>query len=367
MLLFDADAAGDTAVNRAVELFLTQPVEIAIAALPDGMDPDEYLLAHGAEAFEAVLRSAADALTFTWKQLARQFKASGENLTGQQRAVQQYLEMLNKARSGGPVDGIRWGSALSRVSRLTDIPVDELNRRFSQNPTAAAPSGRQQDDRPYGQPWQPRKPYNPYRDDPNGVGKGQFKKGGGGGPIGSGRGGYRRDDGPPPYRPPAGTPPPVTARDTAERWILAVLLSEPHRWSGLVDRVHVTDFLDPARRKLADLYWQQQQDEGEPVFNELLGLLQAASEEEGSHDLASLAVGLHDELADRTADPDAGVDAGTLLAEALRLLDEIRSDGERDKLVAQLRRTSGAAVDAAESLRQLQERARRPDLRRVRS
>ena len=31
VLLFDADNAGDLAVNRAVELFLTQPVEIAIA------------------------------------------------------------------------------------------------------------------------------------------------------------------------------------------------------------------------------------------------------------------------------------------------------------------------------------------------
>src|ERR1700759_4538412 len=41
VLLFDADSAGDMAVNRAVELFLQQPVEIAIAGMPDGVDPDE--------------------------------------------------------------------------------------------------------------------------------------------------------------------------------------------------------------------------------------------------------------------------------------------------------------------------------------
>src|SRR5213076_814120 len=35
VLLFDADTAGDMAVNRAVELFLTQPIEIAIASMPD--------------------------------------------------------------------------------------------------------------------------------------------------------------------------------------------------------------------------------------------------------------------------------------------------------------------------------------------
>ncbi len=361
VLLFDADAAGDSAVNRAVELFLTQPVEIAIASLPDGMDPDEYLLAHGAEAFEGVLKNAADALTFTWKQLAKQFKASDDNLTGQQNAVKQYLDVLNKARSGGPVDGLRWGSALTRVGRLTGIPVEELNRRFSQPAAAAAPAQRQE--RPeHRLPWQPRKPYNPFRDDPNGQPK--FKKGGRGGPIGSGRGGYRREEAPPPYRPAPGTPPPLTARDRAERWILAVLLSEPHRWSGLVGRVHVTDFTDAERRKLADLYWLQQQDEGEPVFNEFLEVLGSASEEEGSPDLPSLAVGLLDELGERTADPDAGITAETLLAEALGHFDEIRDREMRDKQIAQVRRTSGETVDAV-GLRQLAERAGRPDLRRL--
>src|SRR6185295_10648414 len=55
VLLFDADAAGDLAVDRTVELFLTQPVEIAIASIPDGLDPDEFLLKHGLAAFEKLL------------------------------------------------------------------------------------------------------------------------------------------------------------------------------------------------------------------------------------------------------------------------------------------------------------------------
>src|SRR5207248_7590395 len=38
VLLFDADEAGDTAVDRAVELFLTQPIELAIASIPDVTD-----------------------------------------------------------------------------------------------------------------------------------------------------------------------------------------------------------------------------------------------------------------------------------------------------------------------------------------
>ena len=262
--------------------------------------------------------------------MVRRFTASGDDLTGQQKAVQQYLEVLAKAREGGPVDSLRWGSALARVSRLTGIPTDELNRRFSSRPAPAPPAG-DQPPQPYpGRPWEPRKPYNPFRDDPNGKPqfKGKFKKGGPsgyGGPFASGRGGYRRDDAPVPYRPPAGTPPPATARDTAERWILAVLLAEPGLWAGLVDKVHVSDFTDDGRRRLAELYWQHQQDEGEPAFNEFLDVLRSASEEDGSPDLASLAVGLVAELDDRTGGEATEVKPADLLKEAVALLAEMRA------------------------------------------
>jgi len=60
----------------------------------------------------------------------RYLDASGGDLTSQQKAVETYLGVLASARGSGPVDALRWGSTLARVSRLTDIPVDELNRRF---------------------------------------------------------------------------------------------------------------------------------------------------------------------------------------------------------------------------------------------
>ena len=39
VLLFDPDVAGDLAVDRAVEVFLTQPVEVLIATLPEKTRP----------------------------------------------------------------------------------------------------------------------------------------------------------------------------------------------------------------------------------------------------------------------------------------------------------------------------------------
>jgi DNA primase len=219
VLLFDADTAGDLAVDRAVGLFLTQPIEIAIASMPSGVDPDEFLLQNGAAAFAAMLGGATDALSYKWKQLVRQFDAGDGDLTSQQKAIEAYMEVLASARGSGPVDALRWGSALARVSRLTDIPVAELNRRFKgrkappQRPQEAAPA--RQNVAPVSYPARP-----------------------------------------------------LTAQDRAERQILGILLLQPHRWHE-VQRVVQLE----GHRKLAGIYWNHQRDEGEPVFNEFLGSL----------------------------------------------------------------------------------------------
>ena len=300
VLLFDADNAGDLAVNRAVELFLTQPVEIAIASMPDGIDPDEFLLAEGLPAFESVLKNAADALTYKWKQLVKEFNANGDDLTGQQNAVQQYMELLAKARQSGPVDSLRWGSAISRVSRLTDIPVLDLNRRFSEKKLTPA--------RPVAS-----------RNETAGE------------PI----------DEAPKRRKSAG---PLNARDRSERWILAILLNEPHRWNDVQHDVTVQLFADEDRKKLAELYWNHQRDEGEPVFAEFLGSL-------NDPNLAELAVSLIEEV-------EMLGDLDLCLKDAIACLAE---QTPKDRRIS----TSEAEADPNDALRRMQEKARTPDLRRT--
>ena len=304
VLLFDADTAGEAAVDRAVGLFLTQPVEIAIAQMPAGVDPDEYLLQNGAAAFQSLLDGAADALSYKWKQLARQFNASGSDLTGQQRAVEAYLQVLDSARGTGPVDALRWGAALARVSRLTDIPVDDLNRRFR---------GRRA----------------PARREPVSAA----------GPDSPAEG--------------SASPGPLTARDRAERWILGILLLHPHRWHDVQSAVRLEDFVDERHRRLAQMYWNHQRDEGEPVFNEFLAALRDPM-------LVELALRVADEV-ETLADPDQD------LPRAIAYLDRLRRVTEEQKLVASSRRTSEntADGDGAELLRTLSEKRRKPDPWRV--
>ncbi len=314
VLLFDADAAGDMAVNRAVSLFLTQPIDIAIASMPADVDPDEFLLEHGAEAFEKVLASAVDALTFKWKLLSKQFTDS-DDLTARQRAVDQYLSELASARASGPVDSIRWGMALQRVSRLTDMPVDELNRMF---PARQAPKAA------------PRQSAVA-RDDYDGPSDAESSE-------------------PALPPPPSG---PLTGRDRAERWILGILLAEPGKWHKVQLDVTTTDFADPRCRKLAELYWQHHRDEGEPVFAEFLGELSGPG-------LTNLAVELVDEI-------ESLANMDDLLAESILHLKESRARLEDRKKFSALRRTNDEKMPEQteiDLLRLLQEKARKPDMRR---
>ena len=300
VLLFDADTAGETATERAVELFLTQPVEIQIATMPPGVDPDEFLLKEGKAAFEVLLTEhSEDALAYQWRQLYRRFQASGGELTGQQQAVDQYLNLLADARGAGPVDNLRWGAALARVSRLTDIPMADLKRRFDMpkpsRPSARAAASRQSQ------------------------------------------------------------PGPLSARDRAERWLLGVLLNHPARWHDVQIAVQPQDFSAGPIRRVAELYWDHQRNEGEPSLMEFVSVLEEAGDE-GTVSAALEAAKAVEEFGD----------PGRVVEDTLDYFRAGRRRAESDQLLARSRRgeRSGGEREEVDLLRQLQERAKRADLHR---
>lgn len=240
VLLFDADTAGELAVNRAVELFLTANIEIAIATLPDELDPDEFLLRDGKEAFDSLLKTAEDALAFKWKLLQRQLRAAGESLTGEQKAVEAYLSLIASARGGpgaGGVDPIRWGAALTRIESHTGIPIAQLSERFNTT--------------------RPQRPASPHR--PSSI--------------------AHRTSAPPetPSQTTSSAPYQKTtvsdAQRKAERWILGILLAEPARWMNVQTQVSPHQFREAAHTRFASWYWDHLREVGEMPFAELLSEL----------------------------------------------------------------------------------------------
>ena len=63
-LLFDADEAGIKASMRSVEILLKRQMNIKIASLPSGEDPDSYINSHSTKEFMEQLDKAVDFLEF---------------------------------------------------------------------------------------------------------------------------------------------------------------------------------------------------------------------------------------------------------------------------------------------------------------
>jgi replicative DNA helicase len=140
----------------------------------------------------------------------------------------------------------------------------------------------------------------------------------------------------------------------AESQVLGVLLIAPRIWGRVQTVMTVEDFGDGKLKALAEVYWNHQREEGEPVFNEFIDSLKEA-------ELKSLAI----ELADAVEELDLEV----TLSGALQYLTEVKQRSAEQKIVATLRRT-GEEQELSEEeqvklLVKLQESARRPDLRRV--
>ena len=288
VLLFDADEAGNVAVDRSVELFLTRDVEIAIASMPEGIDPDEYVMQNGAEGFEKLVNEARDVLSYTWANMSRQFQDAKDDLTSQQKAVESYLQLLSSARDAGPVDGLRWGAVLTRVSRMTGIPIDDLHARFRKKKAVI------------------RTPVVQVTPEP-----------------------LAAEAASPPSAPAEAVVKIPQDRRLAERQMLGILLREPQRWHQVGQVLHPEDFGDPGHRRLAETYWQHQQDLGEPVFSEFLGELG----ELGDPRIKDLAVELI-ELAQELVEVDQ------TLQGALNFFEEERKRREAEKHLAELRRIS---------------------------
>ncbi|MHB8337287.1 MAG: DNA primase, partial [Ignavibacteriaceae bacterium] len=64
VLLFDADTAGIKASMRSIEILLRRDMEIKIASLPKGEDPDSYINNFGKEKFDEIIKHALNFIEY---------------------------------------------------------------------------------------------------------------------------------------------------------------------------------------------------------------------------------------------------------------------------------------------------------------
>ncbi|MBI3083045.1 MAG: DNA primase [Candidatus Omnitrophica bacterium] len=76
ILAFDADAAGEQATLRGIDLLVEAGLQVRVAQLPEGVDPDEYLQSYGRERLEQLLEGSASLFDVLVQSAVRRFPAT---------------------------------------------------------------------------------------------------------------------------------------------------------------------------------------------------------------------------------------------------------------------------------------------------
>jgi DNA primase len=130
VLLFDSDVAGIEAANRALDVCLSQRIDIRIASVPEGKDPCDFLLAAGKEKFEQLVNNAVDVFQFKWDRLTDSI-GSDDTLTGKRQAIEEYLQTIATALWAGNVQPIDLGLIVNRISRIIGLDTKQINAELS--------------------------------------------------------------------------------------------------------------------------------------------------------------------------------------------------------------------------------------------
>jgi DNA primase len=139
VLIFDADAGGSTGVDRALEVFVSEEVDLAIATLPSGLDPCDLLVQQGPEPFQKALAHAVDALDHKLNQVLAAEDASG--VEGRRRAVDQLLRIIALApEAPGQAGAVKRELVINRIAHRLGVREETLWARLQELRTQRRPA-----------------------------------------------------------------------------------------------------------------------------------------------------------------------------------------------------------------------------------
>lgn len=124
-LLYDSDTAGLKATFRSGDELLRAGVEVLVATLPDGEDPDSLVRSKGPRALHGYLRDAVDILERKIQILERRDLFG--SIPGVRRAVDALLPTVRAA-----ADEVLRGVYVTRIAERTGVPRATIEREVAQ-------------------------------------------------------------------------------------------------------------------------------------------------------------------------------------------------------------------------------------------
>ncbi len=100
--LFDGDAAGQQAAERAIQFIEQNSVDLRCVVLPDNMDPMEFITAHGGDALQARIAEAEPLMDFVFRKLEERADVSTPG--GRAAALEDACRLIYPLRASYLID-----------------------------------------------------------------------------------------------------------------------------------------------------------------------------------------------------------------------------------------------------------------------
>ncbi len=97
VMLYDADQAGEMASLRGLDLFLEEDMNVKIATLEKGHDPDSFLRKFGKEKFDEIIKKSKS--LFTYKLNILQGRSNNQEPESKAETIKEMLSTINRVRN----------------------------------------------------------------------------------------------------------------------------------------------------------------------------------------------------------------------------------------------------------------------------
>jgi DNA primase len=114
VMIYDGDMAGETATLRSLDIFIEEDIEVRIAALPSGFDPDTYVRKHGIDELNKLIKDADNLFDYQLKVLKRKYDSLQSE--GKAKIASEILRTIKKLK-----DPILRDEYIKKLSERLDL------------------------------------------------------------------------------------------------------------------------------------------------------------------------------------------------------------------------------------------------------
>jgi len=119
VMVYDADAAGELATLRSLDIFIEEEMEVRIVTLPKGFDPDTFVRKDGIASLRERIKQAENLFDYKLRILESRFNS--KEIEGKAKISNSMLETLNKIKNA-----VLRSEYLKKLAQELDVNEDAL-------------------------------------------------------------------------------------------------------------------------------------------------------------------------------------------------------------------------------------------------